>query len=152
MKNANNKVNIWSLELTTYNITFEWISGTKNKAASCLSQLVEQLPTTPATVNMLTVTHTDRPASNIRSCTKKDYVGTTLTPHPYVTPDISPDTNQTPKSFMVDRLEALLQMQRTDPFCKCISKLLYNGKALQHGTDIFTHVNGLLYKHVTDSR
>ena len=30
-KNANNKVNRWSLELTTYNITFEWISGAKTK-------------------------------------------------------------------------------------------------------------------------
>ena len=28
-KNANNKVNRWSLELATYNITFEWISGAK---------------------------------------------------------------------------------------------------------------------------
>ena len=36
-KNANNKVNIWSLELATYNITFEWISGAQNKAADCLS-------------------------------------------------------------------------------------------------------------------
>ena len=47
-KNANNKVNRWSLELATYNIAFEWISGAKNKAADCLSQLVEPtiLPTT----------------------------------------------------------------------------------------------------------
>ena len=44
-KNANNKVNRWTLELATYNITFKWISGAKNKAANCLSQLVEQLPT-----------------------------------------------------------------------------------------------------------
>ena len=36
-KNANNKVNRWSLELATYNITFEWISGAHNKAADCLS-------------------------------------------------------------------------------------------------------------------
>ena len=35
-KNANNKVNRWSLELTTYNITFEWISGTHNRASDCL--------------------------------------------------------------------------------------------------------------------
>ena len=40
-KNANNKVNRWGLELATYNITFEWISGAKNKAADCLSHLVE---------------------------------------------------------------------------------------------------------------
>ena len=72
-KNANNKVNRWSLELTTYNITFEWISGAKNKAAHCLSQLVELPMTTPATVNMLTVTHTGGPASNTRSHTKKNY-------------------------------------------------------------------------------
>ena len=30
-KNANNKVNHWSLELATYNIIFEWISGGCNK-------------------------------------------------------------------------------------------------------------------------
>ena len=30
-KNANNKVNRWSLEFGTYNITFEWISGAKTK-------------------------------------------------------------------------------------------------------------------------
>ena len=140
-KNANNKVNRWSLELATYNTTFEWISGGKNKAAHCLSWLVEQLPTTPATVNMLKVTQTDRPASNTSSHTKKDSPGTTFTPCPDVTPNISPDTNQTPKSPTVDRLEALLQMQRTDQFCKCISKQLFNGKTLQHKTDIFTHTH-----------
>ena len=150
-KNANNKVNRWSLELTTYNITFEWISGAMNKAADCLSCLVEQLPTTPAIVDILTVIHTNGPASNTRGHTKKDSAGTTLTPHPDVTPDISPDTNQTPKSLMADRLEALLQMQRTDPFCKHISKCLFNGKAPQHETDILTPIKGLLYKHVTDS-
>ena len=30
-KNANNKVNRWSLELVTYNKTFKWISGAKIK-------------------------------------------------------------------------------------------------------------------------
>ena len=35
-KNANNKVNRWGLELATYKITFEWISGACNKAADCL--------------------------------------------------------------------------------------------------------------------
>ena len=150
-KNANNKVNRWSLELATYNITFEWISGAKNKAANCLSWLVEQLTTPPATVNMVTVTHIGGPASNTRSHMKKDSPGTTFSPHPDVTPNISPDTNQTPKSLTADRLEALFQMQRKDPFCKCISKCLLSGKALQHKRDIFTHVKGLLYKHIMDS-
>ena len=150
-KNASNKVNRWSLELATYKITFKWISGAKNKAANCLSWLVEQLPTTSATVIMLTVMHTNGPAYNTRSCTKKDSAGTTFTPHPNVTADISPDANQTPKPLMVDRLEALLEMQRTDSFGKCISKCLFNGKAPQHETDIFTHIEGLLYKYVMDS-
>ena len=51
------------------------------------------------------------------------------TPHPDVSPQISQKTAPTPKPLTVDRLEALLQMQRTDPFCKCISKQLLNGKA-----------------------
>ena len=41
---------------------------------------------------------------------------------PDITPDISPVTNPTPKNLTADRLEALLQMQKTDPSCKCISK------------------------------
>ena len=141
-KNANNKVNRWGLELATYNMTFKWILGAKNKAAHCLSRLVEQLPTMPVTVNMLTATHTNGPAFNTRSQTKQNSTATTLAPHPDISPDISPDNNPMPKSFMVDRLETLLQRQ---------SKHLLNRKATQHETDIFTHMKGLLYKHVTDS-
>ena len=125
--------------------------GAKNKAANCLLWLVEQLSTPSAVVNMLTVMYTDGPASNTRSHTKMDSGGTTFTPHPDVTPDVSPGTNQTPKLLMVERMEALLQLQRTDPFCKHISKCLFKRKAPQHETDIFTHVKGLQYKHITDS-
>ena len=57
----------------------------------------------------------------------------------------------TPKSLTVDRLEALLQMQKTDPFCRQISKHLSNGKAPKHEMELFTQVKGLLYKHITDS-
>ena len=42
-------------------------------------------------------------------------------------------------------------MQCMDPFCKCISKCLLNGKAPHHESDTFTHVKGLLYKHVSDA-
>ena len=42
-------------------------------------------------------------------------------------------------------------MQKTDPFCKCISKQLSNGKAPKHKADFFIHVKGLLYKDITDS-
>ena len=100
---------------------------------------------------MLTVKYTDGPASNIRSCTKRNSPDTTSTPHPNVSPSISPDVTQTPNPLTVDRLEVLLQMQRTDPFCRCISKHLFNSKALQHETDVFTHIKGLLYKHIMDS-
>ena len=147
-KYANNKVNRWSLELTTYNITFEWISGAKNKAADCLSWLVELPTSTTTTVNMLTVTHTDRPAFNTRRHTQKNSPDTTSTPHPNVSPKISPEATSTPTPLTVDRWDALLQMQRTDLFCKRISKCLLNGKAPQHETDTFTHVKGLVYKHV----
>ena len=42
-------------------------------------------------------------------------------------------------------------MQKTDPFCRRISKHLLNGKAPQHETNLLMHVRGLLYKHITDS-
>ena len=48
-------------------------------------------------------------------------------------------------------LQALFQMQKMDPFCKQISKWLSNGKVLKHEANLFLHVKGLLYKHVTDS-
>ena len=41
-------------------------------------------------------------------------------------------------------------MKRTDPFCKCISKQLLNGKAPHHEFDTFIHIKGLLYKHTSD--
>ena len=66
-------------------------------------------------------------------------------------PEVSKAPYSTPKSLTADRLEALLQMQKTDPFCKRISKCLSNGKALQHETGLFTNARGLLYKQVTES-
>ena len=66
-------------------------------------------------------------------------------------PHISQDNSPTPKSLTDDCRDALLQMQCTDPFCKCISKRLLNGKAPHHESDTFTHIKGLLYKHVSDA-
>ena len=57
----------------------------------------------------------------------------------------------TPRSLTADRLEALLQIQKTNPFCKRISKHLSNGKAPKHETEFFTHIKGPLYKHMMDS-
>ena len=50
-----------------YNKTFKWISGAHNKAADCLSHLLELPQNKPTAINMLSATHTDRPAFNTRS-------------------------------------------------------------------------------------
>ena len=71
---------------------------------------------------MLTATHTDRPAFNTRSHTQNTSPDTTSIPHSDVSPWISQETSPTPKPLTADRLEALLQMQWTDSFCKHISK------------------------------
>ena len=102
-------------------------------------------------INMLTVTHTDGSALNTRSHNKQDPTASNSTVSPDITPDISLATSPTPKTLIADRLEALLQMQKTDPFCKYISKQLFNEKAPQHEIDSFTHIRGLLYKHIMDS-
>ena len=93
-KNANNKVDRWSLELATYSITFEWISGAKNKAADCLSRLVS-----PAgnSINMLTASVNDGPAFHTRSHT--NIPDPTSTPPVIPQPHISQDNNPTHKIF-----------------------------------------------------
>ena len=145
------KVNRWGLELATYNISFEWILGAKNKAADCLSCLV-QLPQTISTpINMLSVCNTDEPTFNTRNQTQQCLASNTTTAQLNITPEVSPASKPTPKSLTADRLEALLQMQDTDPFCNWMSKCLSNWKVPHHETDLFTHVIGLLYKHITDS-
>ena len=97
-KNTNNKVNRWSLELATYNITFEWISGTKNKAADCLSRLVSP---TRIPINMLTASVMDGPAFHTRSCMQSTS-DTTPTKLVMSQPHFSPDSSPTPKSITED--------------------------------------------------
>ena len=55
--------------VATYNVTFQWISGTQNKATDCLSHLVELPQTTSALINMLSVSNTDGPTFNTRNQT-----------------------------------------------------------------------------------
>ena len=107
--------------------------------------------TTLAPINLLSITNSDGPAFNTRSQTHQCLSTDTSTVQPDVTPEIPKVPDPTPKLLAANRLEALLQMQKTNPFCKGISKCLSNGKALKHKIDIFTHVSGLLYKHITDS-
>ena len=99
---------------------------------------------------MLTASINDGLAFHTRSHTQGTSDTTSTLP---VLPQlhISQDDTPTPKSLTEDQRDALLQMQRTDPFCKSISKRLLNGKAPHHEVDTFAHVKGLLYKHVSDA-
>ena len=105
---------------------------------------------------MLSATNHDGPAFNTRSRTAQHNITENLTLQhktatvtPYIT-KITDTPDATPKLLTKDRLQELQQMQRTDPFCKCISKHLSNGKASKHEADLFLHIKGLLYNHVTD--
>ena len=115
-----------------------------HKAADCLSRLVTP---TSSSVTMLTASSNDRLASHTRSCTQNTS-STASTPHPDTTPQISQEPTTTPKPLTVECLDDLLQMQKTDPFCKCISRRLLNGKAPHHEFDTFTHIKGFLYRHI----
>ena len=122
-KNANYKVNRWALELTTYNITLKWISGAHNTAPDCLLHLVELPQGRLASVNKLSAANFGGPIFSTRSrtaqCTSsKDTTSQTGA----IAPDVIDTPNTTLKSLTMDRLQALLQMQKTDPFCKQISK------------------------------
>ena len=99
---------------------------------------------------MLTASLNDGPAFHTRSHTQS-ISDPTSAPPVAPTPHISQDDTPTPKSLTADWWDALLQMQRTDPFCKCISKRLLNSKAPHHEFDTFTHVKGLLYKCISDA-
>ena len=129
----------------------------QNKAAYFLSRLVKLPHDRQATVQMLIATNYDGPAFNTRNRTVQQALTEHFTPQPSadtVTPDVTTVKNTpdvTLKPLPEDRLHALLQMQRMDPFCKHISKCLSNGKAPKHEADLFLHVKGLLYKHIADS-
>ena len=106
------------MELATYNITFKLISGAKNKAADYLSRLVSP---TATSINMLTASLNDGPAFHTRSHSQSILDPTSAPPaEPKL--HISQDDTPMPKSLTADQWDALQQMQRTDPFCKHISK------------------------------
>ena len=98
---------------------------------------------------MLTASSNDGPPFHSRSHTQNT-LHTTPTSHTNTMPHISQEPTTTPKPITADHLDALLEIQRTDPSSKCISKRLLNGKAPHHEFDIFTYAKGPLYKHVTD--
>ena len=121
---------------------FEWISGARNKAADCLSRLVK-LPYN-------TDSHSHDAHSHKFGQFSIQYTRSSITATPNNPQELQRPSPK-PKPLTSDRHEALLQMQRMDPFCKHISKRLSNGKAPQHEADLFIHVKGLLYKHIMDA-
>ena len=100
---------------------------------------------------MITATISDGPAFNIRSKTSCQNQTTMNTEPPNtqlnketVTSDLTTvktTEDVTPKPLTEDRHRTLLQMQKMDSFCKCISKWLSNSKAAKHGANLFTHIN-----------
>ena len=77
---------------------------------------------------------------NTRSQTQQCLAPDTSTAQLSVTPDITLTPGPTSISLTADRLEVLLQRQKTDPFCKQISKCLSNGKVPKHETELFTYI------------
>ena len=159
-KNENTKINRWRLELASYNITFEWISGAKNKAADCLSQLVE-LPekhqknpnrTKPVLINMVKAVTTRsgmRKTLTIMETEKQPPLETNLnkdnTPRTVISKETRNNScEDNPKDTSIK------EMQSTDPFCKCIMKRLLNKTAPKHELNTFFIHNGLLYRYASD--
>ena len=139
------KINRWGLELASYNIKFEWISGAKNKAADCLSRLVE-LPkkhqknpngTKPMLINMVK-------AITTRSGTRNTTLVEETEEHPPLKMDINADntpmteaskkSKETTNSNSKDnsRDTSVKEMQSMDPCCKRIVKRLLNKTAPKH--------------------
>ena len=136
------------MELPTYNITFEWISCAHNEAADHLSCLVDvkDTPTTSTvSINMLVTSTSHCPVTKICSKTHNP-TDTALTTDASIT-----DKVNAPPPLTEDHKDTRWLMQRMDPFCKHISKRLLSGKTPSHEVDTFTHIKGLLYKHVMDS-
>ena len=118
------------MESGACNITFEWISGAKNKAANCLSWLVEQPMTIPATVKHATQLHTPMDLLQMLEFTQNR----TLLVLP------SPHTPMVHLAFLQMQLKHPNPLQQTDwkHYSKC--------KGLTHSADIFLNIY-LMVKH-----
>ena len=133
-KNENTKINRWGLELDSYNITFEWISGVKNKAADCLSRLVE-LPkklqknpngTKPMLINMVKAITTRSGMRNttlVEGTEEQPPLRMDLNRYHTLRTEVSKETTSN-NCEDNSRDTSVKEMQSTDPFCKCIMKRL----------------------------
>ena len=121
-KNKNTKINRWGLKLTSYNITFEWISGARNKAAGCLSRLVElpkkhqknQTRTKPTWINMVRAVTT-------RSSSRQPQIDKEIKKLQSKETNSGNDTTRNDSSEN-SKDTSIQEMQSTDPFCRRIMK------------------------------
>ena len=159
-KNENTKINRWGLELASYNIKFQWISGVKNKATDCLSQLVE-LPekhqknpngakTIPINMVKAITTRSGMRNTTLVERTEKQSplrmdINTDNTPRAEVSKETTSNNSEDNS-----RDTLVKEMQSMDPFCKRIMKRLLNKTAPKHELDTFFIHNGLLYRYASD--
>ena len=92
-------------------------------------------------VNVVTASPTGRPTTSTNSKTNA----------PVATPLPGNTKVNVPQPLMRDHRDTLLQMQWTDPFCKCIYRWLNHGKAPHYESNTFTQIDSLLYKHAMDA-
>ena len=149
-KNENTKITRWGLELAYYNITFKWISGARNKAADCLSRLVElpekhqknQTGTKSMWSNMVRAVTT-------RSRLRQPEIDKEIKE---MQPKETNSNNDTTRNDSPDnsRDTSIREMQSTDPFCRCIMERLLNKTAPEHELKTFFIHNSLLYWYALD--
>ena len=96
---------------------------------------------------MLVTSTPDGPATQTHN--KTCNTANTTTADPMTTS--TNDKVNAPPLLTEDQNDTLRVMQRTDPSFKCIFKRLLNGKVPSHDINTFTHIKGLIYKHVMDS-
>ena len=146
----NTKINRWGLELASYNIMFEWISEARNKAADCLSRLVElpkkhqknQTGTKSTWINMVRAVTT-------RSRSKQPEVDKEI--EQQQTKETNSDNDTTSNNSPdIPKDTSIREMQSTNPFCKCIMKRLLSKTAPEHELKTFVIHNGLLYRYALD--
>ena len=129
---------------------FELISGARNKAADCLSRLVE-LPeknqknpneTKPTRINMVRAVTT---RSGLRKTPTDKETKKPQSREPNSDNDTTSNNGpNNPKDTLIK------EMQSTDPFCKHIMKRLLNKTAPEHELKTFFIHNGLLYRYASD--
>ena len=127
-KNTNNKVNWWSMELSTYIITLNGYLMHNQSSRLPIEVPGNDAATSSILINSITASPANGSTTYTHSKTKawmEVILSETLLPS-------QPDTTKVNASQLImgDCKDTLFQMQSTDVFYKCISTWLLNGKHL----------------------